>query len=81
MLMKALSNRMLRFRLEAEVWVVLFFLRWGLGLGLGLVHTSEHTGHVVQIKILYVSFKLLNGRAMEERLVSCHMFHCFTRCL
>lgn len=36
MLMKALSNRMLRFRLEAEVWVVLFFFEvGGVGVGVG----------------------------------------------
>lgn len=46
-----------------------------------LVHTSEHSGRVVQIKILYVSFKLLNDRVMEERLVSCHLFSCSMRCL
>lgn len=46
-----------------------------------LVHTSEHAGRVVQIKILYVLFKLLNDRVMEERLVSCHLFSCSMHCL
>lgn len=75
--MKALSNYTLLYCLEPEVFCF-FFLRGFLG---ELVHTSEHAGRVVQIRIVYVSFKPLNDRLIEERLVSCHLFSRSMRCL
>ncbi|TSM77344.1 Diphthine--ammonia ligase [Bagarius yarrelli] len=42
-------------------------------------HTSEHAGRVDPIKILYVSFKPLNDKVVEARIVSRHLFACSRR--